>query len=118
MSITKANQDILQKANAAIAAGDHEGFLSFCTSDTEWTFVGDQVLKGKQAVREYMAAAYIVPPIVTVDRFIEEGDHLTVTGEITLADKNGNATQYAYCDIWRIENGKLAAVRAFVIEIK
>ncbi len=34
------NKVILEKANAAIYLGDHEGFLAYCTDDTEWTFVG------------------------------------------------------------------------------
>jgi hypothetical protein len=36
--------------------------LSFCTDDTEWTFVGDKTLKGKEAVRQWMATTYIEPP--------------------------------------------------------
>lgn len=29
--MTEANQHVLQAANAAIAAGDYEGFLAHCT---------------------------------------------------------------------------------------
>jgi ketosteroid isomerase-like protein len=116
MSVT--NQSILQKANAAIAIGDHEIFLSYCTEDTEWIFVGDQTIRGKQAVREYIARTYVVPPVVTTDQFISEGDFLTVTGEITLTDNNGKATCYSYCDIWRFEKGKMSSVKAFVIQKK
>jgi ketosteroid isomerase-like protein len=36
-------------------SGNHEGFLSFCADDMEWTFVGDKTLKGKEAVRQWMA---------------------------------------------------------------
>jgi hypothetical protein len=32
------NKEILEIANAAITQGDHEGFLSFCTDDTQWIF--------------------------------------------------------------------------------
>ncbi|MEH1994067.1 nuclear transport factor 2 family protein [Nostoc sp.] len=53
------NKAILEEANAAIAEGNNEGFLSCCTDDTEWTFVGDKTLKGKEAVRQYMAMTYI-----------------------------------------------------------
>ena len=62
MTSPEANKLILEQANAAIAAGDFEGFLSFCTEDTTWTFVGDRTLAGKAAVREWMAAAYKEPP--------------------------------------------------------
>ncbi|PZR30081.1 MAG: ketosteroid isomerase [Citrobacter freundii] len=113
-----SNRSILEKANAAIANGDHETFLSYCTDNTEWTFVGDRTLRGKEAVRAYMAETYVVPPDVTTDQFISEGDLLTVTGEITLTERNGKTTDYWYCDIWRFEDGKMASVKAFVIEKK
>jgi ketosteroid isomerase-like protein len=112
------NKEILEKGNAAIAAKNYEGFLSLCTDDTEWTFVGDQILRGKQAVREYMATTYIEPPTVTVDHFIEQGDFLTAVGEITMTGKDGKATHYSYCDIWRFEGGKMAGLKAFVIETR
>ena len=55
-------KSILEQANAAIARGDHEGFLRHCTEDTEWVFLGKQTLKGKEAVRRWMATAYQAPP--------------------------------------------------------
>ncbi|MDM0008211.1 nuclear transport factor 2 family protein [Variovorax sp. J22G73] len=107
---------ILEKANAAITQGDHEGFLAFCTEDTAWTFVGDITLSGKQAVREWMAVAYKEPPRFEVHRLIAEGDFLSAIGEITLKDDTGKATRSAYCDVWRFSDGKLAELQAFVVE--
>ena len=48
--MSEKNKAILEEANAANAAGNYEGFLSFCADDTEWTFVGDKTLRGKEAV--------------------------------------------------------------------
>jgi uncharacterized protein (TIGR02246 family) len=76
--MSEKNKAILEKANAAITEGNNEGFLSFCTEDTEWTFVGDKTLKGKEAVRQYMAETYIEPPKFTVANLIAEGDFVTV----------------------------------------
>ena len=106
----------LEKANAAIVQGDIEGFLQFCTEDTKWTFVGDRTLSGKQAVRQWMESAYREPPRFKVHRMIAEGDFLTALGEITLKDENGKETRYAYSDVWRFREGKLAEVHAFVVE--
>lgn len=107
---------ILEEANAHVAAGNYEGFLSFCSDDTEWTFVGDKTLQGKEAVRQYMATTYIEPPKFTVANSIAEGDFLTVLGEITLKDEDGKATHYSYCDVWRFRDGKMVELKAFVIE--
>lgn len=113
---TEENKAILKKGNAAIAEGNNEGFLSLCTDDTEWTFVGDKILTGKEAVRQWMAAEYVVPPQNRVAHMIAEDDFLTVTGYLTSKDKDGKVTDYEYCDIWRFEDGKIAALKAFVIK--
>lgn len=111
-----SNKTILQKANAALVAGDYEGFLSYCTDDTEWTFVGEQTLRGKAAVRKWMATAYKKPPIFLVKRLVAEDDFVTALGTITLLEKGGQAIDYAYCDVWRFRDGKIAELTAFVIK--
>lgn len=110
-----AHASILEKANAAIMRGDFEGFLVFCTEDTEWEFVGDQTLKGKEAVRQWMKGAYREPPDFKVERMIAEGDFLAVLGEIILKSKDGKPVPHAYCDVWRFRDNKMAGLKAFVI---
>ena len=116
--MSEKSKAILERANAAVAKGDYEGFLSHCTEDVEWTFVGDKTLKGKEAVREYMKATYVEPPRFRVDRLIAEGDFVTALGDIDLTDETGKLVHFAYCDVWHIRGDKLAELRAFVVEIK
>ena len=113
--MSKTNKEILEKANAAIAEGDFEGFLMLCTEDTVWTFEGDRTLKGKAAVRQWMTTTYKQPPQFRVHRMIAEGDFVAALGEINLRDEGGRAVQHAYCDVWRFREGKMAELRAFVI---
>jgi ketosteroid isomerase-like protein len=115
--MSSAHKITLQQANEAVTRGDHEGFLSFCTENTKWTFVGERTLEGKAAVRQYMAETYKEPPRFHVERMIAEGDFLSATGKIALKDDTGKTTQYAYCDVWRFEDGKLAELHAYVVEI-
>lgn len=114
--MSESHKEILQKANAAIAKGDYEGFLAFCTEDTEWTFVGDRTLKGKEAVRQWMATAYQEPPKFEVHRLVAEGDFVAALGEISLKDETGKDTRHAYCDVWRFRDGRMAGLQAFVVE--
>lgn len=109
------NKAILEKANAAVAEGDNEGFLSFCTDDTEWIFVGDQTLRGKDAVRQYMAKAYVEPPKFMVEHLIAEGEFVTALGKISMKDETGKMIHYSYCDVWQFRDGKMAGLKAFVI---
>ncbi|NCI48717.1 nuclear transport factor 2 family protein [Sediminibacterium roseum] len=112
------NKETLLQANALIAAGDNEGFLSFCTEDTQWNFVGDQVLSGKEAVRQWMRENYIDPPEFKVEHLISEGDFVTAVGKITTKDKDGKPVQSSYCDVWHFREGEMAGLQAFVIEDK
>jgi ketosteroid isomerase-like protein len=116
-SSSQRNKAILTAANAAVARGDYDGFASFCTDDTEWTFVGDRTLRGKAAVREWMVTSYAEPPENTVTHLIAEGDYLTALGELSMTDRTGRVTRASYCDVWRLRDGKLAELRAFVVEL-
>jgi len=116
--MSEIHKEILQKANAAIIKGDHEDFLTYCTEDTEWVFIGDQTLRGKDAVRHYMATAYKVPPSFIVENLIAEGDFLTAIGTIKMENEQGRMVDYSYCDVWRFRDGKMAELKAFVIETK
>jgi len=110
------HKEILEQANAAISAGDFEGFLKLCTEDTVWTFEGDRTLRGKTAVREWMKTTYQEPPKFKVHRMIAEGDSLAAIGDITLKDEAGKAVLHSYCDVWRFREGKMAELHAFVVE--
>src|SRR5688500_9044350 len=116
--MSESNKAILEKANAAITKGDNEAFLSNCTEDTEWIFIGDTILRGKEAVRNYMKTAYAEPPRFKVENLIAEGEFLTAIGTITMKNEQGKMVNYSYCDVWRFSDGKMAELKAFVIETK
>jgi uncharacterized protein len=113
--MSEANKETLRKANAAVSSGDYDGFLSHCTENTQWTFVGERTLLGKDAVRKYMAETYVEPPHFNVERMIAEDDFVTATGRIALTDHQGKVTRYAYCDVWRFDGGKMAELSAYVV---
>jgi len=112
------NKETLIKANAAIDNADHEGFLAYCTDDTVWNFMGGISLRGKQAVKQYMDATYIEPPVNKVAQLLADGDYVIATGKISIKDKDGKVTTSDYCDVWRFENGKMAELHAYVVEEK
>ena len=114
----ETNREILEAANGAVMNGDNEGFLGFCTDDTNWDFVGSEKLTGKDAVRAYMKKNYIDPPKFNVDTFISEGDYVTAIGNISMKDDSGQTVSYSYCDVWHFTNGKMDNLKAFVIKME
>lgn len=117
-TVQDAHKNTLKQANAAIRRLDFEGFLALCTDDTEWTFVGDKTLRGKEAVRQWMPTAYPEPPVFEVHHMVaDDAGFLTAIGEITLKNDSGRPVRHAYCDVWRFRDGKLAQLQAFVIPV-
>jgi len=114
--IKMTNTSILHKANEFVKNGDNESFLAYCTPNTKWVFVGERILNGKEEVRAYMKEFYLEPPVFNVEKAIEEDNFVMVTGEIRLRNKAGKYEYFDYCDIWRFEDGKIAELKAFVIE--
>jgi uncharacterized protein len=114
--MSEKHKAILEEANAAITEGNYEGFLSFCSDDTTWTYVGDKTLRGKEAVRHYLAMTNTEPPKFTVTHLIAEDDFVTALGDITTKDENGKESHASYCDVWRFRGGMMAELRAFVIK--
>ena len=114
--MSERHKAILVAANAAITAGNHEGFLAFCADDIVWSTVGGETLRGKDAVRAWMVKEYSTAPEFTVKELIADGDLLAALGDITVEDEVGNRTLHSYCDVWRFKDEKLVELRAFVIK--
>ena len=114
--MTASNKDIVEKVNAAFAENDIEGFLSYCADNVKWAMVGDRTVRGKDAIREWMASMDGEPPRFTVDAVIAEGDRVASHGDMTMTDQGGTDVSYSYCDVYRFQGGKIIELTAFVIE--
>jgi uncharacterized protein (TIGR02246 family) len=113
--MSELNKSILQKANAAVSAGDNEGFLALCADDIVWSTVGGETLHGKDAVRASMQKEYVNPPEFSVHSLIAEDDWVVALGDITSTGADGKPVANAYSDVWRFRDGKMVELRAFVI---
>ena len=115
MAVT--NKAIVEKVNAAFAAGSTEGFLACCADDVAWTMVGDTTVTGKDAIRQWIASmGPMEPPQFTIQNVIAEGDCVTAYGDMTMKDKDGAVVPYAYCDIYHFRGDTIVELRAFVIQ--
>jgi uncharacterized protein len=63
-----------------------------------------------------MAKVYTEPPKLRVESLVAEGDFVIAIGKISLKNEEGVSVDYAYCDVWRLREGKLHELRAFVVE--
>ena len=118
--MSEKNKAIVRKVNEAFLKGNFEGWLDFCTDDVVWTFIGDKTVKGREAIRQWMAEMAKEnpePPKFTVgDPVIAEGDFVVSRGDMAMKDKDGKVGQYSYCDIYRFRGDKIAELNSFVVK--
>jgi uncharacterized protein (TIGR02246 family) len=109
---------IIQHINAAFAENDLEKVLSFCTDDFIWTMVGDSAVKGKDAIRQWMASMDVEPPQeLRIEQVIAEGDTVITRGDMMVKGRKEPAPHsYAFCDVYRFTGDKVAELMAFVIK--
>ncbi|CAH2798110.1 MAG: hypothetical protein CPDRYMAC_4741 [uncultured Paraburkholderia sp.] len=46
---------------------------------------------------------------------IGDGDFVVALGQIKSEGKGGGQIQYAYCDVWRFDGGKMVELKAYVV---
>jgi uncharacterized protein len=114
--MSSKNKQVIDNVNDAFANNDVEGFLSYCTDEVSWTMVGENSVKGKDAIRQWMGSMPAEPPQFTVAQVIGEGDFVTAFGDMTMKEKDGSLAPYSYCDIYRFRGDKIAELRSYVIK--
>ena len=107
---------IVEQINNGFAENNLEKVLSFCTEDFVWSMVGDTSVKGKDAIRKWMASMSPEPPQFTVQQVVAEGDTVMTRGDMMMQEsKEGVPHSYAFCDIYRFKADQVAELTAFVI---
>jgi ketosteroid isomerase-like protein len=109
-------KDIVQRINEAFAENNLEKVLSFCTDDFTWTMVGDTTVRGKDAIRKWMASMNPEAPQFTIEHTVAEGDFVITRGDMMMAEKKGGPSiPFTFCDIYRFVGDKVAELTAFVV---
>jgi ketosteroid isomerase-like protein len=111
-----SHKETVQRINDGFAENNLEKVLSFCTDDFTWTMVGDTTVRGKDAVRKWMASMDPQPPKFTIQQTIAEGDSVVTRGDMVMQEKkNGPSLPYTFCDIYRFTGDKVSELISFVI---
>ena len=109
-------KELVQWINDAFAENNLEKVLSFCTEDFAWTMVGDTTVRGKDAIRKWIASMNPQPPQFTIRDTVAEGDVVITRGDMQMQEnKNEPWIPYAFCDIYRFAGDKVTELTAFVV---
>jgi uncharacterized protein len=117
--MSQENKQLVEKLNEVWMSNDIEELFSYYADDVVWTIAGEATLNGIQAIRDFMLhSGDHVPPKLTVDKIVAEGDSVICYGDMTMGGTPDCAGTYSYCDVYTITNGKVSELRSFVIKQK
>jgi steroid delta-isomerase-like uncharacterized protein len=122
MSVETTSQTMRSYLEAFLALGD---FADYYTDDLTWTTVGTgQELQGRQPVRDFLiwmhTQAFDAHPkvktlVVGDGQAALEADFVgTHTGEFLGIPPTGKSVQVPYCVIYDLQDGRIAALRAYI----
>ena len=111
------NKEIIRVVNEGFSEGDSEKILAHVADDVRWEMPGTFIHVGKDAFRnEINNENFEDEPAITVTNEIAENDFVTVEGEVKCTKKGGAIFDAFFCDVYRLEDGKIKEMRSYVIE--
>jgi uncharacterized protein len=108
----------LREFNEYWVRADTPAILDTVTDDIHFSMVGGQSVSGKTDFKAFLDEMDSGTPDMglNIANIIVEGERAAVDGEISMTDKDGRRRVYAFCDIYRLEQGKVAELTAYVHE--
>ncbi|MBD2703149.1 nuclear transport factor 2 family protein [Spirosoma sp. BT702] len=106
----------------AFSRHDFASTYPYLSDAIQWNLVGSQTINGKQHVIATcdQSADYLKTVTTTFDKFLVLGteNDVVIDSLSTYEDDEQQRSNVASCDWYRFENGKLAEITSYTIEIK
>lgn len=109
------NKQIVQIVNDAFSSGNIAAFLEYCAEDVRWTMAGKSATVGKEVLRQMMDDDNWHPPVINVRSTISEGNRAVCEGTMTMSSKKGEHFEGSFCDVYRIEDGKIRELFSYMV---
>ncbi len=115
----KTNKQIVEAVNEAFNNANLEAFLNYCTDSICWTIVGKEPIVGREAIAAFMGKVNPddVMEVLATD-IIAEADRAVCTGTMRMQHAGSDPYRGAFADCYRFEEGKIAELTSYVIDLK
>ena len=111
-------KQILHRYLDGFRHSDHEAILACLTDDVLWRIHGHRTTRGKAEFDDEIEnPAFEGSPELTVDRTLEAGDILVVTGTGTGHHREHGRFQFAYSDLFTFRDKLISQVDSYVVPL-
>lgn len=99
-------------------ASDHQRILATLTDDVTWLIHGHRTTKGKAEFDgEIENPAFTGSPVLDVERVVEDGPVVVVTGLGRGTTVAHGPFRFAFCDMFTFRDGLIARVDSYVVPL-
>lgn len=111
-----ADKIIIEKYIEGFRRSDHAQILSCLSDDIVWVLHGYKTLKGKDAFdAEIENEDFEGNPALTIDRMIEEGDSVVVTGSGSVTKRGDERLQFKFSEVFTFSGDAISRLETFHI---
>ncbi|MGX1616330.1 nuclear transport factor 2 family protein [Micromonospora chalcea] len=111
-------RDLVAEYFAGFRASDHERILATLSDDVEWVIHGHRTTRGRAEFDgEIENPAFTGSPRLDVERVIEDGPVVAVTGEGRGVSVAHGPFRFAFNDLFTFRDGLIARVDSYVVPL-
>ncbi|BAK36852.1 hypothetical protein MLP_38380 [Microlunatus phosphovorus NM-1] len=116
--MTSEHEQTVHRYLDGFRSSDHETILSCLTADVVWQIHGVRTTRGKTEFDDEIEnPAFEGSPELSVDRTIEAGDVVVVTGVGTGHHRENGRFRFAYNDIFTFRGELIAQVDSYLVPL-
>lgn len=118
----REREEFIRDFNEAFAKNDLDFILDSMTEDIEWNLVGEEITKGKAAVKEFMKPMEKVETLeLELDKIVNGEESAAAYGRMKIKEPSGEVKSFGFADFYELEgktNPKISKMTSFVVKEK
>jgi uncharacterized protein len=109
-----AHKDLIQRYIEGFRRGDHAQALACLSEDIVWDLYGHKTVRGKAAFEaEIERDLFDGVPVMRIERMIEEGDAVAVTGSGSVTKKSGERATFVFSEVFHFSGGLVRRLETY-----
>ncbi len=109
----------LREFNQYWADEDIAAILAAVTDGIRFSMGNGKTVVGKPELEGFLneMTGHATDITLEIDNILVEGDRAAVNGRMEMTEKDGDRKTYAFCDMYHLAGGKVAALTGYFMEV-
>lgn len=118
----REKEEFIREFNEAFSRNDLEFILDHMSEDIVWNFLGENIMHGKEEVREFMKSMSKVETLeLEILHIITHGWTAAANGRMKIKEPTGETKSFGFADIYvfnDLKSLKIKEMTSYVVGIK